>query len=167
MSMIKTKLIIAASVMLGALILSCSTMTTAEREAKKAEKAKYVAKVLSNKHYKIDVTMMYPLRGGAQNVTSNWSLEVKGDTLVSYLPYVGVSHEAILGSNKGLNFTAPIKSYKDSGFKNGKRTIDLKANNDEEDLEYRIEVMDNGSSTIDVTSRRKDGIGFSGNISDD
>jgi len=142
-------------------------MTKAEREAQKAERANYVAKVLDNRHYQIDVNVMYPRRGGSMVVTSNWSLEVKGDTLVSYLPYFGVSHEATIGTTQGLNFTAPILSYKDSGIIKGKRTIHLKANSEEDHLEFQIEVMDDGSSYIDVISRKRDGIGFSGNISDE
>ncbi len=149
------------------ILVSCSTLTPAEREAKKAERVKYVTNALNKRHYKIDIKMMYPRRSGGTNVSSNWSLEVKGDTLVSYLPYVGVSHEAIYGSSKGLNFSAPIKTYKDSGFKNGKRNIHLTTNNEEDDLIYHLEVMDNGSSSIDVTFGRKDGISYSGDITDD
>jgi len=141
-------------------------MTKAEREAKKAERAKYVAKVLDKRHYQIDVNVMFPRRGGSMVVTSNWSLEVKGDTLVSYLPYFGVSHEAVIGTQQGLNFTAPIKSYTDSGFIKGKRTIRLKADSEEDQLEFQLEVMDTGSSYIDVISRKRDGIGFSGDISE-
>ncbi len=153
--------------LLGTMLVSCSTMTTAEREAKMAEQARYVAKVLGDRHYTIEVSMIYPRRFTPSASTSDWTLEVKGDSLVSYLPYFGVAHEAILGSDTGLNFTAPIESYTDEGFKKGRRTIRLKTSNDDDKLEYHLEVMDNGSATIDVISRKREGISFSGHIAEE
>jgi len=162
-----TRVVLATITMVSVVMMSCSTMTKAEREAKRAEHAKYVAKVMDDRHYTIDIDMMYPRRIGGQSVRSNWSLEVKGDTLVSYLPYFGVAHEPIMGTSTGLNFTAPIKSYNDSGFKNGKRTIRLNASSDEDQLEYHLEVTDDGSAFIDVISRKREGISYSGQISEE
>ncbi len=145
-------------------MVSCSTMSKAEREAKRAERARYIAKAMDDRHYTIDIDMMYPRRIGGQSVRSDWSLEVWGDTLVSYLPYVGVAHEVILGNSTGLNFIAPIKSYTDSGFKKGKRTIHLRANSDEDQFEYHLEVTDDGSAFIEVFSQKREGISYSGQI---
>ena len=90
---------VVVSVLMGSLLMACSTMTKAEREAKEAEQARMVKEALDKRHYKIDINMMYARRFGSKNVTSNWSLEVKGDTLESYLPHVGVAYEASFGSN--------------------------------------------------------------------
>lgn len=155
-------------IMLSGLTVSCSTMTKAERDAMNAERAKYVARVLDNRHYKIDINMMYSTRFGSQVVRSNWSLEVKGDTLVSYLPYVGVAYEAPIGSNSGgLNFTAPIKAYKDKGFEKGKRTIVLSTDHEGDVIDYNLDVMDNGSTSVFVTSRKRESISYSGEVSDE
>ena len=178
---------VVVSVLMGSLLMACSTMTKAEREAKEAEQAKMVKEALDKRHYKIDINMMYARRFGSKNVTSNWSykidinmmyarrfgsknvtsnwsLEVKGDTLVSYLPYIGVAYEASFGSNSGLNFTAPISNYEDEGFKKGKRMIRLKVKNEDDLLDYQLEVMDNGSTSIDVMSRKREGISYSGQM---
>ena len=160
----RTKLLFAICVFAGGLAISCSTMTKAEREARKAEWAEHVAKALDDRHYKIGINMMHTRRIGSKAVASDWSLEVKGDTLVSYLPYFGVAYEAAYGSSTGLNFTAPIKSYEDSGFNKGKRTIRLRTNSDEDVIDYQIEVMDNGSASIDVTPRKREGISYSGTL---
>ena len=145
-------------------LAGCSTMTQAEREAKRAERAEYVKKTLDDRHYKIDIDMMHTRRIGSKTVTSDWLLEVKGDTLVSYLPYFGVVYEATYASSTGLNFTAPIKGYEDTGFNNGRRTIRLQANSDEDVIDYRLEVMDNGRVAIDVTPNKREGISYSGNL---
>ncbi len=165
-NIIRLKAMVAASIVMGVMV-SCSTLTQAEREAKKAERAKYVTNVLNKRHYKIDIDMMHASHIGSQSVRSNWSLEVKGDTLVSYLPYFGVAHSAVFGNSQGLNFTAPIKSYKDSGFKKDKRNIDLKADSEEDHLEYHLEVMDNGSAFINVISQKRESISYSGEIAEE
>ena len=80
------------------------------------------------------------------------------------MPYIGVAYEASFGSNSGLNFTAPISNYEDEGFKKGKRMIRLKVKNEDDLLDYQLEVMDNGSTAIDVMSRKREGISYSGQM---
>ena len=155
---------VVVSVLMGSLLMACSTMTKAERKAKEAGQAKLVNEALDKRNYKIDINMMYARRFGAKNVTSDWSLEVKGDTLVSYLPYVGVAYEASFGSNSGLNFKAPISAYEDGGFSKGKRIIHVRVKNEDDLLDYQLEVMDNGSTSIDVMSRKREGISYSGQM---
>ena len=162
--MTKSKRIFFGAIVTMLALAGCSTMTKAEREAKRAERAEYVKKTLDDRHYKIDIDMMHTRRIGSKPVSSDWSLEVKGDTLVSYLPYFGVAYEATYGSSRGLNFTAPIKGYEDTGFNNGRRTIRLQANSDEDVIDYRLEVMDNGRVAIDVTPHKREGISYSGNL---
>jgi len=159
-----TRGVLVAGLMLGALLTACSTMTKAEREAKRAARAQEVCEALDSRHYKIEVNTMHPRRMGTRQVTSDWSLEVKEDTLISYLPYVGVAYGGLLGNTQGLNFTAPIKGYEDSGFVKGERTILLRVRNDEDIIEYRVEVMDNGSAWIHVTPQKRESIGFSGEM---
>ncbi|MCR4764937.1 MAG: DUF4251 domain-containing protein [Bacteroidaceae bacterium] len=160
----RTKMMLVVSIVMASLIVSCSTMTTAEREAKNAKRAQYVAKVLDNRHYKIDVSMMNSAMAGSTIMTSDWSLAVRGDTLFSYLPYVGRAYEASYGTTKGLNFTAPILSYQDNGFVKGKRVILLSAKSDEDTFQYRLEILDNGSTSINVIARKRENINFSGDI---
>ena len=112
--MTKSKRIFFCAIVTMLALAGCSTMTKAEREAKRAERAEYVKKTLDDRHYKIDIDMMHTRRIGSKPVSSDWSLEVKGDTLVSYLPYFGVVYEATYASSTGLNFTAPIKGYEDT-----------------------------------------------------
>lgn len=162
----KLKYILIISFVISVMMLGCSTLTTAEREAKKVEKAAWVKKSLDSKHYKIDVDVMNTRRMGSKLLTSDWSLEVKGDTLISYLPYYGVTYEPTFGEIKGLNFTAPFQNYEDSGFSKGQRIIRFRVNNDEDLLDYTLNVTDAGYVSIDVTLRKRESISFSGQLSE-
>ncbi len=143
--------------------VSCSTLTTAQRQALQTA----VQDSLKSKHFTIDVNMMYPQRGAAENVTGNWSLEVKGDTLVSYLPYFGVVDYAPIGGGKGMNFTAPIEKYSMETDAKGQSMVRMKVKNDEERMEFQIEVQPEGQSYINVVFQRRDHISYSGTLDAD
>ena len=68
------------------------------------------------------------------------------------------------GGGKGLTFDAPIDHYQESKMKNGSRKIDIELKNEEDVYTYHISIFDNGSSSIDVQSRQRDPISYSGNV---
>jgi len=162
----KRKYILIMSLVISMMIMSCSTLTKAEREAKEAEKAAWVKKTLDSKHFKIDVDIMNTRRMGSKLLTTDWSLEVKGDTLISYLPYFGVTYEPTFGEIKGLNFTAPFQTYEDSGFSKGQRIIRFRVDSEEDLLDYTLNITEAGYASIDVISRKREGITFSGQLSE-
>lgn len=51
--------------------------------------------------------------------------------------------------------------------KNGMRIIEVGTQNEEDRFLYRIEVFDNGQSTIDVLSQNRETISFSGEMTFD
>ena len=147
-----------------AVLMACNTMTSAERAEQRMKVAQQIEQMLAEKHYTVDVKMMYPRGGRAENVTSNYSLEIKGDTLVSYLPYFGRAYNVPYGGGKGLNFSAPVSSYEMKKEKNGKTYIMMRADNGEDVIDYQLEIFDNGQTTIDVTAREREPISYSGEI---
>ena len=102
--------------------------------------------------------------GASKNVSYGYSVTVRNDSLFSYLPYFGRAYDVPYGGGKGLNFDAPIESYKESQLKNGQRHIEIGLKNDEDTYLYTINVFDNGSSSIDVQSRRRESISYSGEM---
>ena len=142
------------------LLSACSTMTAAER----AQKALAVEKALASRRYVVDVRMMYPRRGRAVNVSSNYSLEVKGDTVVSYLPYFGRAYSVPYDGGKALNFSAPISSYESARDEKGRTYVKLVTDNEEDVITFQLEIFDNGQATIDVQAREREPITYSGEL---
>ena len=147
-----------AAVLLG----GCAT--SEERAAQKAEQVKKVTAVLNRRQYKIAIARMYPMNGPSKTVTYGYSVEVKNDSLFSYLPYFGRAYNVPYGGGKGLNFSAPIGSYQEEVAKNGKRRIEIGLTNEEDTYLYILEVFDNGSSTVSVMSRQREQISYSGDM---
>ena len=147
-----------AAVLLG----GCAT--SEERAAQKAEQVKKVTAALNRRQYKIAIARMYPMNGSSKTVTYGYSVEVKNDSLFSYLPYFGRAYNVPYGGGKGLNFSAPIGSYQEEVAKNGKRRIEIGLTNEEDTYLYILEVFDNGSSTVSVMSRQREQISYSGDM---
>jgi hypothetical protein len=147
-----------AAVLLG----GCAT--SEERAAQKAEQVKKVTAALNRRQYKIAIARMYPMNGPSKTVTYGYSVEVRNDSLFSYLPYFGRAYNVPYGGGKGLNFSAPIGSYQEEVAKNGKRRIEIGLTNEEDTYLYILEVFDNGSSTVSVMSRQREQISYSGDM---
>ena len=144
-------------------LVACSTLTPEEKEARRVAIAKKVATALADRHYQIDVDMMYPLRAPGRNVGGTYSLEVRGDTLVSYLPYFGRSYQVPYGGRpKGLNFTEIIQRYTTAKDDRDQTIVTIEVTNEEDTYQYRLSILDNGNSSIDVQSNQHDPITFTG-----
>ena len=143
-------------------VTACTTLSSVERTERDAKVAQAVENILSERSYTVNISMMYPRRGNSVNVTPDFSLQVDGDTLVSYLPYYGRAYSVPYGGGKGLNFSAPIQDYRVTKGHKGNTLITIVVNNGEDILKYTLEVYANGSSTINVFSRDRDPISYSG-----
>ena len=147
-----------------ALLMGCAT---AQERAEQREQMKAaVAEALANRHLHIDITSMTTLRYGTKTVTSSdFFLELRGDTLRSDLPYWGQAYQASIGSPSiGLNFEAPIRRFSESRPKANKTQIDLEVMTREDTYYYFIEVYDSGESLIRVRSMNRDPISFDGRV---
>lgn len=148
----------------SALILWSSCATSEEKAAQMAELSANVTNALNSRDYKIAIDRMYPMRGSSRHVSFGYSVEVRNDTLISYLPYFGRSYNVPYGGGKGLNFSALIGSYQEFMKKNGQRHIEIGVTNDEDTYFYTIEVFNNGSSSIEVRARQRERISYTGNV---
>ena len=145
-----------------AIVLLCSCATAEERAARAALQAARVKTALAKKHYKIDVDRMYPMSGAAKHLTFGYSVEVRNDSLISYLPYFGRAFSVPYGGGKALNFSESINNYQESEKSNGQRQIEIGVRNEEDTYTYYIDVFDNGSSSIAIQAREREPISFSG-----
>lgn len=97
-----------------------------------------------------------------------FGFEVKGDSLVSYLPFFGISYRAPLyGDNKGpLNFEAPIVSYDvKAGTHPGEAVIELVTRKEPQNtITLYITAFTNGSATVTMLSTDTESLTYRGII---
>jgi hypothetical protein len=147
-----------------ALLSGCSSVKMTSEE--KAAKETALKEAINKREYVVDVKQMVPMKGGSKSLTSSYSLEVKGDTVVSYLPYFGEAYSIPYGGGKGLNFKARISDYKQVFDSKGKAVIELETRNEEDQYHYLVEIFPNGSSSIHVQSNNRQSISFYGTASE-
>ena len=130
---------------------------------KKERKQVAVLDAIATKRWHIDITSMNTLRYGSRAVTSDFYLELRGDTLRSYLPYLGDAHMPTMSPSIGLNFEEPVLTYKESKPKKFTQ-IDIDVRTREDSYHYVIEMYDNGQAYIRVRSMNRDPISFDGTL---
>ena len=147
--------------LMALLLLGCATQQ--ERRERQALMRESVAKAVEERKWHIDVTSMTTLRYGSRSVTPDFFLELRGDTLRSYLSYLGQAYQAaVLSPSQGLNFEAPITDYKLSKLKKDGSCMEMDVKTQEDTYHYRIELYDTGMSYIQVRSIYRDPISFDG-----
>ena len=147
------------------LLLLAGCATQQERAARKARERQAVAEALASKHLHIDVWSMSPMRYPSRTVTPDFFLELNGDMLRSYLPYLGRAYQASIGTPSiGLDFESRVLRYSESRPKSNCQRIELDVKTDEDTHHYMIDVYDSGEAHISVRSLNRDPISFVGSV---
>ena len=149
--------------LMGFVLVGCATQQ--ERAEKRNEIRGAVAEAVENQQIHVAISWMNTLRYGAKSVTPDFFLELKGDTLNSYLPYMGQAYRPTMPSqSEGLNFEVPVQSVKKSHPKNNKWIYEISARTNEDNYKYVVEIYDTGKATIHVSSTSRDPISFDGEL---
>ena len=132
---------------------------------KKERKQMAVLGAITAKRWHIDINTMNTMRYGSRTVTPDFFLELRGDTLRSYLPYLGQAQVSQYSPAIGLNFEEPVRQYKECKPKSNKYTqLDIDVKTREDSYHYVIELYDSGEATIRVRSQYRDPVSFDGSL---
>lgn len=151
------------SVILIAFIATSFSFAQSEPE-KKENAINQLKEVVDSKEYKINVNMAHPRRGRTVPLTSNYSLEIKNDSVISYLPYYGRAYSIPYGGGDGLRFAAPISDYSVSYNKKGRARISVTTRTSEDSFKFNIEIYPGGSANFDVNMQNRESIRFTGKL---
>ncbi len=155
-----------ASLVMSLVILVCLPMGCASSQGRLERLTKTqaaVAESLANRHLRIRVNAMNPARYASRVVSYGFYLELKGDTLESYLPYMGrVYQSAAFSTSEGLNFEAPVLGYQETRPKKDMSRIELQVKTRDDVYDYILDVYDTGQALIRVRAQNRDGISFDG-----
>jgi hypothetical protein len=142
----------------GIFFVSCSTTkTVASLDDNDSQE------MVNNKDFIFVADRVNPLRGRSRQLTSEYDVRVKNDSLTSYLPYFGRAHSAPMDPSKGgIQFTSTDFSYNVSENKGWNVVIKPNDNNDVQEMTFTI--FGNGSATLNVSSLQRDPITFNGYV---
>lgn len=153
-------------VALATVLAACSTqrLTPEEKDQARAMVARQVDENISRRAFTVQVSYMNALRGVSRPLTYGYDLKLSGDTLYSNLPYYGHAQSVPYGGGVGLNFAAPIKSYRVKKEKKGSQAVTIDVTNQEDRYTYYLHVQSNGSTDVVVMAQKRDRISFMGTM---
>ena len=151
-------------------ILLAATMfaacaTQQEKDERRARVSAAVGEAVNSRHLRIEVNEMSTQRYGTRMVSPEFYVELRGDTLMSYLPYMGQVHKAPFSSPPiGLNFETVATNWAVTQPKRHMTRMDLDAKTIDDRHHYSIEIFETGKAYIHVLSQYRDAISFWGEM---
>jgi hypothetical protein len=115
--------------------------------------------------YKFTATNVYPLRGRARNLTSDYVIIFSKDTLNGRLPYFGVATSVSYGSTDGgVNLGTNNFTYTQSKDQKSISSITykLKGSNDVTNIIFRI--YKDGTADVSFRFLQREGISYRGTV---
>lgn len=154
----------------AALLLTCCS-TSKLTQQQKAEREKQlqneVFAAVNKKTFTIDVGYMSPLRGANRAVSHGYNIRLSGDSIYSSLPYTGVAQAAGYGNVNPMSFEKKFDSYECMVAPDGKSMyVELIVRNNEDRLQFVMNIFNNGTAAIRVVSPNRDPISYSGELND-
>jgi len=133
------------------------------KKQKKEDTKKAIKELVEAQKIKVEVDIAYPMRGNSRNLTSNYSVEIRNDSVFSYLPYFGIAYSLPYGgTGKGLIFNERVTDYKLTFDKKGTANIRFKTRTEEDSFIYLISIYTSGSASINVMPTNRQSISFRG-----
>ena len=150
--------------LLLAMLAGIPTLSAQTKKEKKEQKKEAVRQLIVSENYKIDVNTAMPMRGRNITLSSPYSLEIRNDSVFSYLPYYGRAYSVPYGGGSGLIFNAPLKEYTMDLDKKGNAVIKFSARSSEDFFEFSAKVFSNGTASIDVIMQNRQSISYRGEL---
>lgn len=136
-----------------------------ERKDRKAQKIQIIKDGVYNKTFVFKAYSVVPKNEKTKALTSDFGIEVRGDSIFSYMPYYGntYSRDYSKFNDSPMGFAQPIESYKRLKTKRGYEVnIKVKNFNDVIDLVFHITKV--GDATVVASSINRQSISYMGEI---
>ena len=105
------------------------------------------------------------MRGRTIQLTSDYTLTVRGDTVIAFLPYFGRAYTAPLDPAKGgIDFTSTNFDYKAKQRKKGNWEINIKPKDADDVRQLYLSFSASGFGNLQVTSLNRQTISFNGHV---
>ena len=146
------------------LFLGGQSLYSQTKKEKKEQKAKDIKEMIDEQRFTIDVDRALPMGGRTVHLTTPYSLEMRGDSAISYLPYFGRAYSLPYGGGDGLRFEESITDYQSSFDKKGTARIKFVTRTKEDTFRFDVQVFSTGSAIISVTPTNRQSITYQGEL---
>lgn len=122
-----------------------------------------IQQAIETKNFIFRASSANPQRGRIRQLTSEYELVVRADTVTSFLPYFGRAFTAPINpSDGGIKFTSTAFVYSAGEKKKGRWEIQINPKDVSDVTTLYLTVFDNGSASLRVSSVNRTAISFNG-----
>lgn len=119
------------------------------------------------KNYVFRAQLAYPQNGRSLNLTSEYDLIVRPDSVISFLPYFGRAYAAPMNQAEGgIKFTSTDFEYTLEKRKKRSWEIAIRPRDVSGMQQMNLTIFDNGSASLRVNSLNRQGITFHGYVTE-
>lgn len=147
------------------LVLFGILLSSACSSSKNAAANKDIQQLIDSKNYTFLAQYAQPLGGRQIPLTTEYTLTVRNDSLLSYLPYFGQAYVAPINpQDAGITFTSTNFDYVANPAKKGGYTITIKPREESKASQMILNVTSAGYASLQVQSQQRQAISFRGII---
>ena len=150
------------------LITGCLAINTfaQNKQAKTNAKTAEIRALIENQNFNFTAQYANPQGGGHKYLTSDYSLTIKKDSLIAYLPYFGRGYFDIPynPTDDGIKFTSTKFSYKVTEKRKGGWDVIIVPSDVKYYSRINIYVSQSGSANADFTITNRSFISFDGYV---
>lgn len=151
--------------LMPAIVLLAQDKTKSRKELRAEKNARIEAKVdslIQSRDFKLIAQSAQPMGWQQIQLTSEYDLQVKGDSVEVYLPYFGRAYMADYNSSEGgIKMDTLLENYKQKKRK-GNTNISFDANTKVDHYRFKLTITSTGYATIFVSCDKRQVINFSG-----
>jgi homoserine acetyltransferase len=150
---------------IAAVFTACTTTQNAEqKQNEQQEIAQRVVDSLDNRTFTVSFNYMTTRRFQGRALTSDYVITIQGDSLQSYLPYIGEAYRASFDNQSPLHFNGHADHYTLDKSKSEPTRVYFRALNKMETIDFRLDVFSNGRAVLYVNSTDREPISFNGEM---
>jgi hypothetical protein len=122
-----------------------------------------IQQAIETKNFIFKASSATPQRGRMRQLTSEYELVVRPDTIISFLPYFGRAFTAPINpSEGGIKFTSTDFTYNAGEKKKRRWDIQINPKDVSDVTTLYLTIFDNGSASLRVNSINRTAISFNG-----
>lgn len=130
-----------------------------------AESSARLSEMINSKNFVFVANTAIPARGRTIQLTSQYTLEVKNDSLIANLPYFGRAFTAPIGrAGGGIEFISKDYTYTKEEKRNGAFEIEMIPLDFRDVRRLFLTVSSSGFGNLYVTSQNRQAISFRGQV---
>jgi uncharacterized protein DUF4251 len=124
-----------------------------------------VKTIVDSKHFSFEPINMTTGRGSVKQLTPGYMFELNGDTLKTYLPYIGRAYTAPINpEDAGFDFTTTDFTYSVNEGKRNSMVVNVKTKRKVNNVEFSLVVYDNGNAYLRANASDRESVSYNGRI---